>query len=655
MSDIKLTNFLQILGDNNITVACITETWFDSETGTFSKLIKDEGYCLHHAYRSDKRGGGCAIIYRKGSSIKNMEASTEEYLSFEYSSAMINLDTKYKLHLICLYRKQEISYNIFKDELLVFMDKVSLVGDLLLVVGDFNVWINMEENTEANELKQLMNSYGLNQIIKEPTHREGHTLDHIYVNEYQMQIVPTITEERYGLTTDHFPISFTLPITTQKSTKKIIEYRNTKNIDLTLFKEELNTKLNTIPDDSDFANNFKQYVEISKEVMDKHAPIKYRTVPTNNTPWLDVEYKRNRALRRKYERIWKRSRNEESRENYIQQKTICTELALEKRKSYYSKLVKDSGKCQKTLFKVANELLDRNKERVLPSHMDSKKLANDFNTFYIEKVKKIRASIPELSNEISYSKPFQGNPINSFRPTTSDEVNEIIKEYGIKTSVEDPIPAKILKSSFDIVQPFITKMINKSLSEGSMEGAKSSVIEPLLKKSNLDSDEKKNYRPVNTLVFFSKITERVVSKRMNEHMDINNLHERSQFAYKARHNTEFMLLGLFDEVLRGFDKGMATIVIFLDLSAAFDTIDCEKLLQIMKEDMGIGGTSLEWFRSFLSDRTQRVKINNEYSESLTVPCGAAQGSIAGPRVFNINVRSQPQVFKASDFNTSSFC
>ena len=78
-----------------------------------------------------------------------------------------------------------------------------------------------------------------------------------------------------------------------------------------------------------------------------------------------------------------------------------------------------------------------------------------------------------------------------------------------------------------------------------------------------------------------------MATRLDDHMDENSLHENSQFAYKAEHNTETMMLSMTDEALRGFDNNMATVVIFLDLSAAFDTIDISKLLQILYTEIGI--------------------------------------------------------------------
>ena len=89
-------------------------------------------------------------------------------------------------------------------------------------------------------------------------------------------------------------------------------------------------------------------------------------------------------------------------------------------------------------------------------------------------------------------------------------------------------------------------------------------------------------------------------------------------------------------------------------SSIFDAIDVEKLLVILNEEIGLEGKALEWCKSFLTNRTQRVKIEGQYSEELAVKYGSVQGSVLGPKFFNIYVRSQPQVFEENGFETSSF-
>ena len=656
LNEEKLENFLQILEDNCINIACITESWFDAENGVFSQKIKSRGYKLHHAYRESQRGGGVAVMFKKQITVKPGDASSSEYSSFEYAYIIITLNAKRRLVLLCIYRNQEINIKTFIEEFTVFMEKTTNKGEVFIIVGDFNVWIEVEGNQDARELTSLMNAFGLTQQVNGPTHRGGHTLDHVYVNEFQIGINCEVLPDTMGLTTDHLPIIMNIPAPTNQNKSQSMTFRNIKNIDIESIREDLETSYGNMDmRHSHFKNMYLEYHKASQAVVDKHCPEQTRKKRSGEAAWIDKEYRNNRTKRRRLERKWKKNRSEENRINYINQKKVCSDLAMTKQTHYYSKLVEDSSNSQQTLFKMANELMDKKNEKVLPTHDDSKQLADKFNNFFIEKVNKIRKSIPEIKDKATYySRPFRGEMMMEFEPTTEDELKNIIRQTGVKTCAEDPLPSKLFMAVIDIVLPFITKLVNRSLSEGSIEGVNWSVLDPLLKKQGLDVEMFKNYRPVNKLLCFSKMTERVVSNRMDDHMKLNCLHESSQYAYKAGHNTETMILGLTDEALRGFDNNMATVVIFLDLSAAFDTIDTDKLLHIMESEIGISGTALQWFRSFLTGRTQRVKINGEYSESLEVPCGAPQGSVLGPKLFNINVRSQPLVFAHCKFNSSSF-
>ena len=206
-------------------------------------------------------------------------------------------------------------------------------------------------------------------------------------------------------------------------------------------------------------------------------------------------------------------------------------------------------------------MLDKKESRILPEHTDPVKLANEFNQFYIKKVEKLRMTIPIEHDDGEFKEVFEGEKLSVFEPTTEAELREIIKESGIKTSSEDPIPAKILQSVIDETIPTLKNLVNKSLSEGSMEGVKVSVIDPLLKKSDLETEPRKNYRPVNNLVFLSKLTERVVKKRLNSHMHVNRLHCDKQFAYKQFHSAETMMVGVVNDILLGFDANQGTVMI----------------------------------------------------------------------------------------------
>ena len=133
----------------------------------------------------------------------------------------------------------------------------------------------------------------------------------------------------------------------------------------------------------------------------------------------------------------------------------------------------------------------------------------------------------------------------------------------------------------------------------------------LNQKQNLDADILKNYRPVSNLPALGKIIEYPAVSRLKQHLVDHDLSDPFQSAYKACHSTETALLKVKNDILQDLDKGRAVLMVLLDLSAAFDTIDHDILINRMKNDLGITGPAINWFKSYLADRKTKVCVLGE--------------------------------------------
>ena len=204
-----------------------------------------------------------------------------------------------------------------------------------------------------------------------------------------------------------------------------------------------------------------------------------------------------------------------------------------------------------------------------------------------------------------------------------------------KSCLLDPWPTFLVKECIDILLPSITRLVNCSLSEGVVpDEFKKAIVTPLIKKSSLPPNDLKNYRPVSGLGFISKLVERVVASQSNDYVSLNGLENVRESAYKLGHSTESALLSIKNDVHLAFAKGEATAVVLLDQSAAFDTIDHDTLLNSLSSWFGVSGVVLDWFKSYLSDRVQCIKIGSVLSDAKKLLYGVPQGSVLGPIFFH---------------------
>jgi hypothetical protein len=200
----------------------------------------------------------------------------------------------------------------------------------------------------------------------------------------------------------------------------------------------------------------------------------------------------------------------------------------------------------------------------------------------------------------------------------------------------DPVPTWLVRDFADELAPFLTILFNKSFSTGYVPMSfRTAEITPILKKSNLDASLLVNYRPISGLPFISKLLERAVNEQLLVHLKNCNLLPEHQSAYRRSHSTETALLKVTSDALLAADGGKLTLLGMLDLSAAFDCVDHDILINRLEVSHGVRLLALDWIISYLRGRSQYVRYNGRTSSVSSIHCGVPQGSVLGPQFFSL--------------------
>ena len=622
-----------------IDILCISETWlYPSIKDAFINIA---GYNI---YRQDHGRGGGVCLYVHNSlkvtelklGIETQEGVEDKWVSIQYK--------KFPSFIVgCVYRHPKAPVTSFSYILDIFKE-ISLRNKSVFIYGDFNDDLLKNDNKMSKITKNL----NFDQIVNKPTRItpiSASLIDLVITNAKNMI---GHSEVKPGTIADHEAISTLINIRKPKREPVFITFRSLKDYSPETLCNLLMSNVHTLNEILN-TDNVSIQVGILTNVfifcLNICAPEVTREITRPPAPWITHDIKQAMKVRDSLKKELKtQPYNIPLREKHKDLKKKVNLELVGSRKEYYKKEFQNSKGDVSATWKITKNMISNGQctnrnTLVLDETEVLQSKAEKFNEFFAEVGKKtFEKTQDELRNANISIEVGQNTPVRRFShfkpvPVDCNTVILVIKNLKDTNALgSDGISLRFIRDGLYIIAFYLTVIINTSIvTESYPDPWKIPYVTPVFKSG--DTEDIANYRPISLLPILSKVLEKIIAHQLTEFLEKNNLISESQHGFRPNLSTETALLKISDKIYRNIDEKKISLLLLLDLSKAFDSVN-HGILFDKCEKMNIDPS---WFTSYLENRSQSVRLGKVVSSRKNVNFGVPQGSILGPILFVIYV------------------
>ena len=631
-----------LVDERNLDVLVVTETWITSESPrSVSADLAPPGCAVLNAPRLIERGGptqggGLAVVFRDSIDIRALAAP--HVTSFELQLVKIVAPPSSHV-IIAIDRPPHSSLAVFFDELTDVIAAASIdTGDNIIVCGDLNC-PGPDPQQVDDRLTAVFESFGMQQLVTEPT-RNDNLLD--VLASGCDKAFSRVTVDDAGCISDHRLVSAQLSLRRRPPRALPLSFRRIRDINTGEFESALRQSV-LFSDPAGSVDEFvQQLIDVVGSTLDVFAPLQtFNRRPSKPiSKRLSPQAVKAKRWRRKLEKVWLASGLESDRIEYRRACRAANALINRSRQEFFRQQLNDAAADSKRRWRTVRHLLHSTDTDRTLSAAECSNLCKTLSTYFLDKIANLKQTIQSKLDCIDTSlfnfavPPHAGPVLDHIPAVTAECVYRILSNIPSKSCPLDFIPTSLIKSCPGVFSELIARLANLSFQHGCFPSVfKHAIVTPLLKKPGLDPNSPSSYRPISNLNNFSKILERIFLSHLQPHIVSSSNFNPLQSAYRKFHSTETALLNTLNQVYSAAANSQPTVLVSLDLSAAFDAIDCSTLLCRLHSDFGVSGAALNWIHSYLTGRSQCVTVGRCHSATQSVTSGVPQGSVLGPLLF----------------------